>query len=103
MIFVQKVRKLHTIGVEILNYVPNPGTFQTSLTDRTIEMPTAQTGKRNNILKTQGHGKVYCFKAEDEFRKEIMLKADFLMNSQEQQRIRSQWKQGHRPAQDTST
>ncbi|KAL6060166.1 hypothetical protein STEG23_004055, partial [Scotinomys teguina] len=51
----------------------------TSLTDKTIEMPTAQIGK-NNILETQGHGKVYCFKAEDTFRKGIMLKAD-LMNS----------------------
>lgn len=59
--------------------------------DKTIDMPTTLTGKRNNILETQGHGKVYCFKAEDTFRKEIMLKAHFLMNSQVWQRIRSQW------------
>lgn len=56
-------------------------------------MPTAQRRKRNNILETQGHGKVYCFKANDTFREKIMLKAHFLMISQEWQRIRSQWKE----------
>lgn len=51
-------------------------------------MPTAQRRKRNNILETQGYGKVYCFKANDTFREkncvESSLPYDFSRMTKDQ-------------------